>query len=300
MGYVFVNLGMKKLLLLLLIAPMLLNAQIGNIFPTEIADIILIGDGEFYDIPQGYAFQPMISKENSLNVYSINGSNRDYLFGSYGRGLIGGGYSVKGESGFFSGVLLDFSNSDFNLIFEVDEPDGSPTTITVPNDKFLYLLQYEMVNFDGSSSGFGVIPAQTDVILNSTNDYYYYDSNGDGTKDAIYDKNDDGVIDELDKFLELDYISAIEMDITSINNSLSFLEQSKFENLHFYPNPTSSLLALNSDKEYDIEVYDMAGNKVMALTGNSVNMEHLSTATYIVKATDKSNNEELTYRVVKN
>ena len=67
-----------------------------------------------------------------------------------------------------------------------------------------------------------------------------------------------------------------------------------------FPNPTSSLLALNSDKEYDIEVYDMLGNKLMALTGNSINMEHLSTATYIVKATDKSNNEELTYKVVKN
>lgn len=67
-----------------------------------------------------------------------------------------------------------------------------------------------------------------------------------------------------------------------------------------FPNPTSSLLALNSDKEYDIEVYDMSGNKLMALTGNAINMEHLSTATYIVKATDKSNNEELTYKVVKN
>ena len=44
----------------------------------------------------------------------------------------------------------------------------------------------------------------------------------------------------------------------------------------------------------------MAGNKLMALTGNSINMTHLSTATYIVKATDKSNNEELTFKVVKN
>ena len=67
-----------------------------------------------------------------------------------------------------------------------------------------------------------------------------------------------------------------------------------------FPDPTSSLLALNSDNEYDIEVYDMAGNKVMSLTGNNINMAHLSTATYIVKATDKSNNEELTYKVVKN
>ena len=291
---------MKKLTPLLLIAPMILNAQIGNIFPTEIAGIILIGNEEFYDIPQGYAFQPIISKESSISVYSINDSNRHYLFDSYGRGLIGGGYSVKGGSEFFSGVLLDFSNSDFNLIFEVDQPDEVSTTITVPNDKFLYLLQFNTVYFAENSSGFGVIPGQTDVILNSTNDYQYYDSNGDGTKDSIYDKNDDGIIDELDKFLELDYISAIEMDITSINNSLSFLEQSKFENIHFYPNPTSSLLALNSDKEYDIEVYDMAGNKVMVLKGNTIDMSHLSSATYIVKALDKIENVEVSYKVVKN
>ena len=67
-----------------------------------------------------------------------------------------------------------------------------------------------------------------------------------------------------------------------------------------YPNPTTSIVTIQGDKEYDIEVYDLAGNKLMALTGNSINMEHLSTATYIVKATDKSNNEELTYKVVKN
>ena len=67
-----------------------------------------------------------------------------------------------------------------------------------------------------------------------------------------------------------------------------------------YPNPTSSLVALNSDKEYNIEVYDMSGNKVLAGTGNNINMEHLSAATYIVKAIDKANSEQLNYKVVKN
>ena len=70
--------------------------------------------------------------------------------------------------------------------------------------------------------------------------------------------------------------------------------------ISIYPNPTSSLLALNSDKEYDIEVYDMAGNKVMALTGNTIDMSHLSSATYIVKALDKVENEEVSYKVLKN
>jgi hypothetical protein len=83
-------------------------------------------------------------------------------------------------------------------------------------------------------------------------------------------------------------------------NELLAYNTPKKNDILIYPNPTSSLLALNSNKEYDIGVYDMAGNKVMALTGNNINMAHLSTATYIVKATDKSNNEELTYKVVKN
>lgn len=98
-------------------------------------------------------------------------------------------------------------------------------------------------------------------------------------------------------------IVVYEYTIDSIN-SLSYnypeTNQNNSKTPVLFPNPTSSLLSLNSDKEYDIEVYDMAGNKVMALTGNNINMAHLSTATYIVKATDKSNNEELTYKVVKN
>ena len=81
---------------------------------------------------------------------------------------------------------------------------------------------------------------------------------------------------------------------------LSYAEPFEDNKPILFPNPTSSLLALNSDKEYDIEVYDMAGNKVMALTGNTIDMSHLSSATYIVKALDKVENEEVSYKVVKN
>jgi len=75
----------------------------------------------------------------------------------------------------------------------------------------------------------------------------------------------------------------------------------KYSNsITIYPNPTTSIVTLQGDKDYDIEVYTLQGKKVMVVTGNSINMEQLSTATYIVKATEKSNNEELTYKVVKN
>ena len=70
--------------------------------------------------------------------------------------------------------------------------------------------------------------------------------------------------------------------------------------ISIYPNPTTSIVTLQSDKEYDIEVFTIQGKKVMALTGNTIDMSHLSSATYIVKALDKAQNEEVSYKVVKN
>ena len=100
------------------------------------------------------------------------------------------------------------------------------------------------------------------------------------------------------------YFRVVIYEYSFNNNSLSSNYPETIKNNSntpvLFPNPTSSLLALNSDKEYDIEVYDMAGNKVMALTGNTIDMSHLSSATYIVKALDKVENEEVSYKVVKN
>ena len=69
--------------------------------------------------------------------------------------------------------------------------------------------------------------------------------------------------------------------------------------IRLFPNPTTSEVVLNSDKQYDIEVYDMAGNKIMELTGNTIDMSHLSSATYTVKAFDKIEQEHLSYKVIK-
>ena len=67
--------------------------------------------------------------------------------------------------------------------------------------------------------------------------------------------------------------------------------------ISIYPNPTTSIVTLH-DKEYDIEVYTPLGKKVMTLSGNTIDMSHLSSATYIVKQRTEYN-EELTYKVVK-
>ena len=57
--------------------------------------------------------------------------------------------------------------------------------------------------------------------------------------------------------------------------------------------------AVVSKEPKKIEVFDVLGNKIMELVGNSINMEHLSSATYIVNAVDVVSQESLSYKVIK-
>ena len=71
------------------------------------------------------------------------------------------------------------------------------------------------------------------------------------------------------------------------------------QDIKLFPNPTDSKLALNSNKDYELEVYDLSGRKLMQVTGNTLDMSVLSNATYIVKAFDKETKEINSYKVVK-
>ena len=70
--------------------------------------------------------------------------------------------------------------------------------------------------------------------------------------------------------------------------------------MQLFPNPTNSRLSLNSEKDYNIEVFDLTGRKIMEAQGNNLDMSNLSKATYIVKAFDKASKETYSYKVIKN
>jgi hypothetical protein len=88
-------------------------------------------------------------------------------------------------------------------------------------------------------------------------------------------------------------------EYASSGSTFSYSEAELNSSVKLFPNPTTSEVALNSEKTYEIEVFDILGNKVMELVGNSINMEHLSNATYIVNALDVESRESLSYKVIK-
>ena len=259
---------MKKLLLLLLIAPVLGFGQVlTDVFYREIFN--QVNDPREYDIDNYNSKVTVLEVPTDKLWKIVHMSHRDT-------------YNLANDSGigFASRYYIDYRA---NRIVYVGETNNNSVDEGKP-------LQYNSLQYSSISSAnqpagmFAIndidkihfIPSGTKFTFSGD---YYSTANHFYTRLLIYEYSFDN------NSLSSNYPETIQ------NNSNTPV---------LFPNPTSSLLALNSDKEYDIEVYDMAGNKLMALTGNSINMEHLSTATYIVKATDKSNNEELTYKVVKN
>ena len=313
---------MKKLLLLLLIAPMIGNAQTLDL---PIVDILQTQGSNLsgMTVPYGQAWQWVgMSTHNKVNVNEYSAINWQNHYGGYVEKyhLFTGGQNLTvdwGTSSDFStgGDCQDcyFTFIKYDLNYPENEKNEETTVslnlpvsevINIVGGDFFYNQRDGIFVPDGKVLQFvGVVnPVYEDYqsndwanlfidgTINNQQSYQFKCEVGfvfsSGT--TVY-LNDDTWYRSLFSFVMYD-LNAQNLASNIPNQTTPIL----------YPNPTSSLLALNSDKEYDIQVFDMAGNKLMALTGSSINMAHLSTATYIVKATDKSNNEELTYKVVKN
>jgi len=174
-----------------------------------------------------------------------------------------------------------YPSNPVSNVYMIDGNDiiGIENAITVPEGKFWTFTRTY-------GTFFFLFPEQSEFISN----YSVYESNialPEGFK--VY---------RLNSSNEDTHINIYEHNL-STGTGLSSTNVELPNQIRLFPNPTTSEVVLNSDKQYDIEVYDILGNKVMELTGNTIDMEHLSSATYIVNALDTETNERLSYKVIK-
>ena len=66
------------------------------------------------------------------------------------------------------------------------------------------------------------------------------------------------------------------------------------------PNPSNSIVTINSIKDYKIELFDMNGRLLIEDVGNSLDISKLSNAVYIIKLTDLESNQSLDFKIIKN
>ena len=85
----------------------------------------------------------------------------------------------------------------------------------------------------------------------------------------------------------------------TVTSQTASIDEESINKFRLYPNPTNSIVIIEGNKNYFLEVYDILGNKIMSSFGNSINMTHLSNSTYIINALDEETNERFLYKVIK-
>jgi hypothetical protein len=299
---------MKKLLLLLFISPIIGNSQMLN---EPVASIINLTGGESYTVGNGKALQFVSSGEvdggqaylrsDQYNT-SINAANEN----QYGNPVFSNGTTITWLSNTYSTWVL------YNLQSEPlpEKLEETTVSLNLPVDRVINIMGYDFAHYSGSFFEVpegkilqlvGIINPNDAIGVNSDSVELHVSRLQQGQRTYVceigYIFSEYSRIGINNDQFDNSFFSFVMYDLGAQNLASNVPKQTTPT---LYPNPTSSLLALNSDKEYDIEVYDMAGNKVMVLTGNTIDMSHLSSATYIVKALDKVENEEVSYKVVKN
>ena len=271
---------MKNLILLFALTfSMQLFSQF-DFLPFEIDGVEKIYDNDdFYIVPEGkilvlYGSNSLYFRfKDNLEDYTIGGQD-----GANENFYIPPNYGVKPYSqNALRGILYDWNETTFLKDIKCFNKtnDGSDFSYTVPNGVISYVQYFEGDVYEGTDN-------QGQPQLLNIGDFLY-----DG--DAVS-------VGEFGRLIIVEYI------ITEFNNS-SLTYNSPANKLitpTLFPNPTTSKIALNSNKDYEIEIFDMTGNKVMKTSGNTIDLSVLSSAMYIVKTLDKMTKETNSYKVVKN
>jgi len=170
------------------------------------------------------------------------------------------------------------------LIFNMDNHQNLNSALTVPAGKLWYIQQ---------------------IYSESTTDTYLkkYHVTGELGDESVHLKEGAVFPEGTKVYTGIDRyrpINIIEYDLDAQTTALNTNDIKLDNKMQLFPNPTNSRLSLNSDKDYNIEVFDLNGRKIMEVEGNNLDMSNLSKATYIVKAFDKTSKETYSYKVIRN
>ncbi|MCF8379322.1 MAG: T9SS type A sorting domain-containing protein [Bacteroidales bacterium] len=66
-----------------------------------------------------------------------------------------------------------------------------------------------------------------------------------------------------------------------------------------YPNPVKDILFISSSLEYQTEIFDMMGRKLMTSTKNQIDVSMIERGTYILRFTDSQGNIIKAEKIIK-
>lgn len=75
--------------------------------------------------------------------------------------------------------------------------------------------------------------------------------------------------------------------------------ENEFGAIAIYPNPTTSELKIESDKNLSFELYSPLGQRIFRTKSSTIEMSHLPNAVYLLRVTDEDSNFSKSYKILK-
>lgn len=253
--------------------------------------IITIND---MDHENGTAFSSDLSNLDGWLIQDLDGDGENFTIFS------GGGEDWGFEPGQLAGSQSDGRQPDNTLITPI---------ITIPSGStdIVYSMRVAAMNIDNFAEKFTVYvydittsdPFENTIyeetldvggsgsskIINAT-----INNNFAGKNIRIYVRHHDTA--------DQQYLLVDDFQI-AYESSLSVKDLSVIP-LMLYPNPANSIVRIGGNDQYYIEIYNFIGQKLLEVNGNSIDISRLPNAVYIVKATNKTTNKQLTSKLIKN
>lgn len=89
------------------------------------------------------------------------------------------------------------------------------------------------------------------------------------------------------------------INFDQFDNALKHNSLKKNYEPKIFPNPISDILTIDGNKDYEIEIYDYSGEKILSESGRVINISMLSTGNYLIKLVDPNDKNEFIFKVLK-
>ena len=111
-----------------------------------------------------------------------------------------------------------------------------------------------------------------------------------------------GTIDQALNTITYTFSSIDFLSITAAGEGITLPVEdfgNEFDRIKIYPNPTTSLLNIRTEKNLSFELYNLFGQRILKTKNSSIQMLYLPNAIYLLKVTDEDSNFSKSYKIVK-
>ncbi|GAA4270658.1 T9SS type A sorting domain-containing protein [Hyunsoonleella aestuarii] len=109
--------------------------------------------------------------------------------------------------------------------------------------------------------------------------------------------------DTFEDWIEVSFSSNLSFSsitASSVGSTLIIKDfEKEFGAIVIYPNPTTSVLKIDSNKNLSFELYSLFGQQILKTKNSTIEMSYLPKTVYLLKVTDEDSHFSKSYKIVK-